>query len=422
MLRWTYGTSLRLMQAKITNTLLSKLKPESTPYEVNDTELKGFLLRVQPSGVISFYCAYRNKDRKRNRLALGRHPTVTTAQARDHARQVLARVVHGDDPAQAKKIDRAVALKAFISDEYEPWVLAHRKDGKGTVARLRACFSGFDDTKLAGITPLMVERWRTRRVAENKKPSSINRDLSTLKAALAKAVEWGFIDAHPIAKVKLSRLDHSAEAKFLAEPEEERLRIAMDTREERLRLERDRANAWRRERQYPELPSLRERAFADHIKPMVLVSMNTGLRQGELFQLTWDSVDLERANLTVLGGNAKTGKTRHMPLNAEALDVLTCWREQQADTTGLVFPSVDGRRFDNVNRAWHGLLKTANIEDFRWHDLRHHFASQLVMAGVDLNTVRELLGHSDLKMTLRYAHLGREHKAAAVAKLMRAPT
>ena len=84
---------------------------------------------------------------------------------------------------------------------------------------------------------------------------------------------------------------------------------------------------------------------------------------------------------------------------------------------GLVFPNKNNQPFNNVKRSWTSVLEKANITQFRWHDLRHHFASKLVMAGVDLNTVRELLGHSDIKMTLRYAHLAPEHKINAVRKI-----
>jgi integrase len=96
--------------------------------------------------------------------------------------------------------------------------------------------------------------------------------------------------------------------------------------------------------------------------------------------------------------------------------ILRFWHEQRKEYE-LVFPNADGGRLDNINTSWENLIKAAQIKNFRFHDLRHDFASKLVMAGVDLNTVRELLGHADIKMTLRYAHLAPEKLAAAVAKL-----
>jgi integrase len=140
------------------------------------------------------------------------------------------------------------------------------------------------------------------------------------------------------------------------------------------------------------------------------------MRKGELLSLTWDKVNFDLALLSVAGETAKSGKTRHIPLNDEALTTLKNWRAQTHGQT-LVFSNRDGNQFGEIKKSWATILKIAEIDNFRWHDLRHHFASRLAMAGVDLNTIRELLGHSDIKMTLRYAHLAPEHKADAVAKL-----
>ena len=173
--------------------------------------------------------------------------------------------------------------------------------------------------------------------------------------------------------------------------------------------------AWREQRGYEPLEAS-EGTYADHLQPLVLLAMNTGLRRGELFNLRWSDIDLDRAQLTVQGAGAKSGKTRHIPLSRDALKMLIAWKDQS--NGGLVFPSpTTGGKLDNINRSWRALRSGAGLEDFNFHDLRHHFASRLVMASVDLNTVRELLGHADIKMTLRYAHLAPEHKAAAVAAL-----
>lgn len=209
----------------------------------------------------------------------------------------------------------------------------------------------------------------------------------------------------------------SGKVRWLSDDEETRLRAALDAREERERAARESANAWRAARGYELMPDLRDVAFVDHLKPAVLVSLNTGLRLGELLKLDWQHVNLDRAILTVIDASAKSGKQRHIPLNDEALATLKAWREQS--NNAIVFASADGAVRVDVKTAWQKLLKDAEITKFRWHDMRHHFASRLVMAGVDLNTVRELLGHADLTMTLRYAHLAPEHLSAAVAKLNR---
>ena len=113
--------------------------------------------------------------------------------------------------------------------------------------------------------------------------------------------------------------------------------------------------------------------------------MNTGLRHAEVLKLRWACVDFDRRLLTVEGRNAKNRQTRHVPLNEEAMSALRRWREQSGSGTRL-FDVATGFR-----TAWEKLLKRATITRFRWHDLRHHFASRLVQHGVPLNTVRDLL-------------------------------
>jgi integrase len=404
------------MQAIITQELVRRLKPKAKPYEVRDLRLKGFLLRLQPTGVMTYYAEYGRGKRCR----VGPADALAPSQAREQARRVLAEVALGADPAAALQEAKAHTLGSFLDEVYEPWARANIRTSKNTLLRLRSNFPDLQDRKLGEINAWVVEKWRAARLKAGAKPTTVNRDLDDLRSALARAVAWKLLEAHPLAGVKRSRTDNNAAVRFLDDDEERRLRAGLDAREERIMAERDRANAWRAERGYPTMPDLGRAAFADHIKPMVLISINTGVRRGELFNLAWADVDLQRAMLTVRGQSAKSGRTRHIPLNAEALAVLQGWRAQRTEPEGLIFPGRNGDRLDSVRKAWLGVLKEAKLKGFRWHDQRHHFASRLVMAGVDLNTVRELLGHASYQMTLRYAHLAPEHKAAAVAKLVRA--
>ncbi len=172
----------------------------------------------------------------------------------------------------------------------------------------------------------------------------------------------------------------------------------LDPRDAEKKQERIRYNIWRTERSMDLLPEILD----DHLNTMVVVSLNTGLRRNEIFSLEW--TDVEDGWITVRSSNAKSGKARYVPLNKRARQALGDWSDGM-ERKGLVFPSPKtSGRMDNCNSLWEAVLEKAEIENFRWHDMRHTFVSNLVMAGVDLNTVKELLGHADLKMTLRYAH------------------
>ncbi len=194
---------------------------------------------------------------------------------------------------------------------------------------------------------------------------------------------------------------------------------ALDAREKKMRQERDSHNKWLAERGHPILPLLAGE-YADHLKPMVLISLHTGIRQNNLFSLKWGDIDFETRTMTLSASASKAGKTLRLGINSAALEVLKKWRNQVCDTQAdaLVFPSPrTGGKMDNCAHAWKTLMKNAEIENFRWHDMRHDFASQLVMRGIDLNTVRELMGHASLAMTLRYAHLAPENKLRAAEVL-----
>ena len=404
------------MRAVLTQAIVEKAAFPVKPVDHRDTRLKGLVLRVMPSGVKSFYCEYA----RGKRVWLGRADVLGLADARDSARAILSDVYRGLDPMAARKPKPGVpTLRTFLDEDYAVWAKANQKSHAQNLKRLATAFKPLLDKRLDEIKGLDIERWRAGEVERGLSLETINRDISSIKAAFNRAVDWELIPTNPLAKVKKSRTDDLLKVRYLSDAEETRLRKALDAREERRRAERDSANHWRRERGYVQLPSLRTVMFTDHVKPLILLSINTGCRRGELFDLTWSNVDLDRRILTVTGATAKSKRTRHIPLNREATRVLQGWRAQVEDARGLVFVNDEGKRFDRVNFSWRHLLKDACISNFRWHDMRHHFASRLVMGGVDLNTVRELLGHSDYAMTLRYAHLAPEFKLTAVEVLDR---
>lgn len=211
---------------------------------------------------------------------------------------------------------------------------------------------------MATFSPLDMERWRAQRMKDGVKTNTVNRDITAIKAALNRAVERELIAVNPIAKVKKARVDEEVRVRYLDEAEEHRLRSQLKKREQDAREARDRTNQWRRDRKMEPLPSLHAVPFTDHLMPMVLLSINTGMRRGELFDLKWSHVNFDRRIVTVSAQTATSRKTGHIPLNAEAFKTLKAWRSQCDLGNSRVFESEDGARFDNVNSSWKKRSKT----------------------------------------------------------------
>lgn len=395
------------LNAKGAITAVADLSPKAKRYEIR-TDQKGLLIVVLPSGIKSYVAQWARGKRK----LVGHHPVTTPAAAYTQGLDILRDAAKNGTPDVARKKAKTGTLRQFLDNDLEPWAVANRKWGAGSIKRIKTAFPDRLDKPLTDLNAWVIEKWRSQRLKTGIADGTVNRELAGLKSALAKAVEWGALPANPLTPVKLRKVDN-ARVRYLTPPEEKRLRAALAKRDRDGIAGRARGNSWRADRGHELLPAIPAGGFCDHLTPMVLVALNTGLRRGELTALDWSDIDLPAKRLLVRAAAAKSGKSRHVPLNKEAVAVMTRW-QRQIGTAGRVFNVRD------VKKAWLALVKAAKITGFHFHDCRHSFASRLVMNKVDLNTVRELLGHADLKMTLRYAHLAHEHKAAAVEKLVAA--
>lgn len=399
------------MKAIISARLLASCdsSPGSKPYEIRDTRLQGFVLRVQPSGVRIFYAQHARGQR----VTLGRVGVLTADEARERCEKVLGNVAHGRAPmhgiaaAERPSSGSGMTLRQFIEGTWEPWAKGNRKKTwYNTLSAVRCHYSDWFDLPLASITQQAVEDHLTKRLAAGDKASSVRRDCDALAGILTLALKRKLIEAHPVRACEKPKLDRNPKVRYLSIEEERRLRQALADRDRKMIEARDRANQHRGYKNRPKLPALPH--FGDHLTVAVMLSMLTGMRLSELLRLRWSDI----TNVITLE-ETKGVDTRHQPILPEARQLLKKWKEQtNPAATDYVLPVRD-----NLKKAWKALLTRAKISKFRWNDLRHSYASAIMQEGGNLNTVRELLGHKELRTTLRYAHLGQSDKDAAAGLL-----
>lgn len=277
-----------------------------------------------------------------------------------------------------------------LSDKYKQWIQGRHRSASSKEYRIEQLIDHFGDIPLRRFNTLMVEQYQTdlinkeryvksRKETKKYQPASINKNISLLKAMFKKAVDWNMVEEEVLKRVR--------RCKQLQE-NNRRLRY-LDNK------------------QCQDLINSCE----PHLKPIVITALNTGMRKGEILKLKWDNVDMKHG--FILLDLTKNGERREIPIN-ETLKSTLKELSRRIDIPYVFYDAKTEKPYQDVKRSFATALRRSKIHDFKFHDLRHTFASHLVMAGIDITTVKELLGHKDIKMTLRYAHLAPSHKVKAV--------
>ena len=297
------------------------------------------------------------------------------------------------------KKDYKTALGELVGKYQENYEnqASYRTFKKYAVENIKEYFGA--DNKLSTIRYLHVETYRNHLLQKLtkkgtiRKAASTNREMACLRHMMSKAVEWDMMEASPFSRGKNLQL------------KENNKRLRFLSQDEILRLQN-------------ECPR--------YLRNIVECAINTGMRKGEILNLKWPQI---KNGLIYLQEKIKNNEARQIPINdtlkkvfarikkyGEEPNVERIDRKKvnpKPSKAGHVF-TYNGQPVKDVKRAFTNALGRAGIEDFHFHDLRHTFASHLVMNGATIKDVQELLGHKDTKMTNRYAHLSPEHKQKAV--------
>ena len=287
-----------------------------------------------------------------------------------------------------KFFDKRKVSKTKLSklvELYLEYSRAYKKSYKRDLTSTRTLLKYMGDKQLSQITPLVIENYiktRLNQTSYRKKvtvsPASVNRELACLRHMFTKAIEWGLINHNPAKKVK-SLKEKNKRLRFLSIEEIERL---LDS-------------------------------CCVYLKPIVKMAIFSGMRKSEILNLKWKDVDFQN-NLIALT-DTKSGKMREIPLNNTMREVLlSVPRHLKSD---YVFCNRDAKPYRQLRASFRNALRRAGISNCTFHDLRHTFASHMVMNGVDINTLKEILGHSSITMTQRYAHLSPSYKKKAMQNI-----
>ena len=274
-----------------------------------------------------------------------------------------------------KRIETTLTFREFSEFYMETYSKPNKKSWKSCdLVRIKALTPYFGGHKLDMISPTQIEDYKKHRLT-SVAPSTVNRELTCLKHLYNKANEWEKTDKNP--------------AKLIRKLRENNSRLRYLTEEEMTQLI---ANA------------------NGYLEAIIILALNTGMRRGEILSIRKHDIDYALGLIYLLV--TKNGDRRNVPMNTTVMNTLK--NLPPIEGSDYIFRNQNGQPIVNIDKKFPQLLKKTGIENFRFHDLRHTFASRLAMKSIDINMIRELLGHKSLNMTLRYSHLSPSHKKKAV--------
>ena len=341
--------------------------------DLYDTVIPGFIVEIRATGGKTYYLRYRDAHGKQKQYKIGDAKSLTFEQARNAAQTLRAKVVLGDDPSAEKAAIRKVPmLQVFIDDHYLPYVKSCKRGWATNVSVLKNHITPeFGRLHMDEVTQSLIVKYHLAMREKGYAAATANRVVVMLSAMFNLAKKWGIFDRNPAVGIELFEENNNRE-RYLSAEEVQRLSLTI---------------------QDSDNPQL---------KYIVALLLLTGCRKRELLDAEWTHFDLERRSWRI--PMSKSGKPRHVPLSDDVVSILS--RLPRFDDCTYIVPNPKTKLpFNTVFCSWNTARKQAGMADLRMHDLRHSFASFLVNAGRSLYEVQNILGHSQLNTTQRYAHL-----------------
>ncbi len=339
----------------------------------------GVFCRTTAGGHDRWYLQYKDESGKwRQEVvshALTRAEAVVALQAK--VREVFEQVHHVKP--RTKRIGFTEYSKMYLDD----YAKVNKRSWRTDVGAMKVLDRYFGRLTLEEIDGHRLEKYKTWRLGNYPvTKTTVNRDLALVRRMLSLAVEWGY-------------LDETRMPKFRFYPEKDNLKERILTQEEEQRL---------------------LAVCPPRLKSMIIVALNSGMRLGEILGLRWSQVDLASGRIRV--ERTKSGRIRYVDMNEVLIAEFRRLREGRGRSECVFTSPITGQPFVDAGSAWATACRRAEIKGLRFHDLRHTFATRLIEHGVNLITVKELLGHSSVEITQRYTHPAEALKKAAVAALV----